>query len=253
MITAENVSVKYNGREAVAGASFTILDNRVTCIIGPNASGKTTLMRAISGRVRYEGKILIDGIEVSTLPIKRLARLVTFVEDLRQRFTGVKVWDILISARHALAQGFLDTEEDIEAVMKASNELRIQHLLNRDVWTLSSGELQRVLIATALVKESKYVLLDEPDAHLDVKYKSELSRLLATLASNHTVVISTHDLVFASNVCEDIIVMSAGRVAAKMGKKETREILLHQLEEVFGVKIGVSRYGEQEVLVPLYL
>lgn len=253
MIIGDNVTIKYNGREVVTDASFKILDNRVTCIIGPNASGKTTLMRAIAGRVRYEGSILLDGVEVSTIPVKRLASLVTLVEGLGQRFAGVKVWDVLISARHAFTRGFFDTDEDVEAVRNASGELGIQHLLDRDLWTLSSGELQRVLLATALVKESKYILLDEPDVHLDVRYKKELSRLLTTLKVKHTVVISTHDLVFASNVCEDIILLSMGRIVAKGSRRDMAGILLDNLENVFGVKIGVSRHGEVDVLVPLYL
>ncbi|MEZ0393826.1 MAG: ABC transporter ATP-binding protein [Desulfurococcaceae archaeon] len=246
--------VRYRGGvEALSGISIELPDRGVVCVVGPNASGKTTLLRALAGLIDYEGEILYDGNDARALGRRALSKLLALVraEELAGA-SGVTVLDLLLTSRYPVSRGFfLETEEDLEAARLAARSVGIAHLLRRRLGELSSGELQRVAIAAALARRPRYLLLDEPDAHLDAGAKSEASALLRRVGGESLVVAATHDTVFAFNTCDHFVVLRRGRMAF-WGTKEEAISRPEAFEEAFGISFAVLDVGPSSVLVPVY-
>lgn len=254
MITTRKLRVVYRppGIEAVKDVSIEIPEKTVTCIIGPNASGKTSILKAVASLVEYEGGVYIDGREARET-VKLLRKILSYAHGLNTAtdYLGARVLDVLLFSRYPISSGFADSRLDYEEVYRVSELLGIEHLLHRRLSELSSGELQRVVLAAALAKDPRIVLLDEPDNHLDPAHKVWLSELLKELSKSKTVVITTHDTVFASSTCDYVVVVSGGRVIYTGfidGLVENPE----HLEKAYGVNFSVLLTNSRKILVPVY-
>jgi len=254
MIVVEDLSVTFpGGFKALENVTVNIPSNKVTCVLGPNGAGKTTLLRAIAKMVSFKGTILIDGVEVAKTPLKTIARLVSYASQLYvHELLSLTVEEALLTARYPVSRGFLETREDYEVVERVSRELMISHLLKRKLSQLSSGELQRVVLALALVKEPRILLFDELDAHVDIGVKSTLAKLVRKWASERIVVFTTHDVLFGSSIGEYFIVIAKGRIlyAGDLGGLIK---MLDALKEVYGVEIDVVEVNDKKLLIPRYV
>jgi iron complex transport system ATP-binding protein len=255
VISARKLTVVYkrSGVVALRGVDLTIPSNTVTCILGPNASGKTTLLKAIAQVVDYTGVVEISGRDAKSM-LRELRRILSYASVLEEReLLGVTVLDVLVYSRYPVSKGFFTSREDVEKAREVAVKLGIEGLLGRRLGELSAGELQRVVLAAALAREPKVLLLDEPDSHLDVHAKtwlSEFLREISSSASSVTVVLSTHDPLFASATCEYFVVLSRGGVVFAGSKSELLENA-HILEEVYGVPFTSVSLGDYRVLIPL--
>jgi ABC-type cobalamin/Fe3+-siderophores transport systems, ATPase components len=254
MISVRSLRVVYKPRgiEALREITLELPVNNVTCIIGPNASGKTTLLKAIAGILNHEGAIYIDGREVRS-NIRYLRKILSYAGNMGSSvdYLGARVIDILLTSRYPVAKGFSDTKEDVEEVHRVSKILGIEHLLHRKISELSSGELQRVVIASALVKNPRVLLLDEPDTHLDVAGKSWLSKYLEVLSKTLTIVMSTHDVVFACHTCNYFVVLSSGRVLYSGWRAELVRNKEY-VEKAYGMPFINVEVNNKSILIPLY-
>ncbi|MEM4717657.1 MAG: ABC transporter ATP-binding protein [Desulfurococcaceae archaeon] len=254
MITTRNLLVKYkpSNIEALKDVNITIPSNVITCIIGPNASGKTTLLKAIANIVDYDGSVLIDGDDTRDL-LNTLRKTLSYtrVIDSGVDYLGARVIDVLLASRYPVSKGFCDTSEDIQEVKKAAEELGIEHLLNRRIGELSSGELQRVVITTALVRRPRIMLFDELDAHIDAVGKTFLSRYMRKLSKESTIIISTHDVVFGFYTCDYFIVMSSGHVIFQ-GWIDDLVNKPEPLEKAYGVPFRKINVDSRAIMIPLY-
>jgi len=237
---------------ALIDVSVEIESNTVTCIIGPNASGKTTLMKAIAGIIEYRGRILIDGKDARELG-RELHKMVAYASlvDTARGTMASRVIHFLLSSLYPVKRGFWDRSEDVELVVKAARRVGVEHLLDRRLDELSAGELQRVVLAGALVREPKVILLDEPDAHLDIAGKVWLSSYLKSLSKGHTIVVSTHDVLYALNTCTYYVLLNRGRVVF-VGAREDLVSSKKLLEEVYGVSFEVVDIGGEKLLIAKY-
>ncbi|MCY0868075.1 MAG: ABC transporter ATP-binding protein [Desulfurococcus sp.] len=249
MIEGSSVTVEYaRGLKGLEKASFRIMDRAVTCLIGPNASGKSTLLRAIARITSYKGTILLDGQEVSRTPLAVLSRILSYSSPtLVSTSLSLKVREVLEMALYPL--GAVDPGDAITGV---SVELGVAGLLDRYVDELSSGELQRVILAAAFIKNPRYLLLDEPDAHVDVGFKPVLSRIIRRRTSSSTSIIATHDPIFASHTCDYILLLRKGAIIFS-GRLEELLENPRLVEEAYGTAFTVaSMPGGRRVLVPCY-
>jgi iron complex transport system ATP-binding protein len=202
--------------------SVTIGAGTLTCLIGPNGSGKTSLLHAIAGIGSPEGAVRIDDVDPSRLGPPRRQRLLTYLPASRD----VK-WPL---AAHDLIR--LGGEEDIEPVLA---QLELEPLADRRVDQLSTGERARVLLARALAPRPKLLLLDEPVTNLDPLWQLKLMERLKALTrdSDRAVLMASHDLELAGRFADRLIVMDRGRAVADGGP----EILAGpQIRAVFGIE-----------------
>jgi iron complex transport system ATP-binding protein len=253
LIRIDNLRVIYRGGViGIDGLNTTIPAGKITCILGPNGSGKTTLLKAISKMVRFEGAIYIDGLEVRKTPLKVLARILSYTSTLSVvDILSLTVREALLTARYPLSKGFFESREDIKLLMEIASELKLVELLDRKLYELSGGELQRVILGTALMKKPKYMLFDEPDSHMDLGYKAQLIIWLKKWKERSTIVLSTHDIMFGYDIGDYFIVLSRGRpvfIGDRMSLYNSVEIL----EKVYGVVINRLEINGEKKLVPIY-
>jgi len=252
VISARNVTVTYRRNNIVAlrDVNIEVPSETVTCILGPNASGKTTLLKTIAQLLNYSGVVEINGRDAKSI-IRELRRILSYSSTIEEQdLLGVTVLDVLVYSRYPVSRGFFTSEDDIKRVYEIAEKLGLKGLLSRRLSELSAGELQRVVLAAALVKDPRILLLDEPDSHLDVYSKIWLSNFLREISSQVTIVLSTHDPIFASITCDYFIVLSRGEVVFTGSRGE----LLKNtgiLESVYNVSFTSISLGELHILLPL--
>jgi cobalt/nickel transport system ATP-binding protein len=207
------------GFEALRGASFSLREGEIVGVLGPSGCGKTTLLLVAAGLLEpLGGEVLLDGEPLrDQLPEARKRLGIVFQEPDDQLFNPT-VKDELAFALRQLGLSEATVDEKVKAVAAA---LGLTHLLNKPAFALSGGEKKRVAIASVLVYDPEVLLLDEPTAYLDSRWKKALESLLIELkASGAAVAVATHDVDFAARVTDRVYLMVDGRVAAEGPARE---------------------------------
>jgi iron complex transport system ATP-binding protein len=224
MLQARDVSFSYKRRGASAHqvldrVSIDVERGTIVGLLGPNGSGKTTLVRVIAGMLRpHTGSVLLDGEPVSGMARRDLARRLAVVPQETQTTFDFSVIDMVLMGRYPHLGPFeLEGLADLDIAREALRATGTAALEARPFATLSGGEKQRVVIASALAQASDILLLDEPTTALDLGYQFEIASLLRRLNGERgtTMVVSTHDLNLAAAVCERIVLLKDGRVIAQ--------------------------------------
>jgi len=199
-------------------------------ILGPNGSGKTTLLRLASGALApTRGRVRLEGADVTTLARSAVARRLAVVPQETELAFDYSVLEIVLMGRYPHLGAFeVEGPGDLSAANAALEATGTLALAEREFRTLSGGEKQRVVIASAIAQltvedgdgagaPAPLLLLDEPTASLDLRYQLEIAALLRRLhdARGITTILSTHDLHFARSVCTEIVLLARGRVLAR--------------------------------------
>ncbi|MFT3875034.1 MAG: ABC transporter ATP-binding protein [Propioniciclava sp.] len=242
-LVAEQISLTYPGRETPVLAQ---LDARVapgvfTVIVGPNACGKSTLLRAFGRVLRpTTGRVALDGTEIGGMNSKQFARAVALLPQSAVAPDGITVGDLVARGRFPHQGMFRQwSKQDEQAVIWAMERTRTIELADRRVAELSGGQRQRVWIAMALAQQTEILLLDEPTTYLDLAHQLEVLDLCRELVEEHgkTVVAVLHDLNQAFRYADRLIAMRAGQILAT-GVPET--IVTRDLvHDVFGIDCQV--------------
>lgn len=251
LLEVRNLQKYYDdGYHAVRGVSFSIPSGMLIGLIGPNGCGKSTMMKCIN-RMHdpSSGDILIDGESVLNKAPADIAKIVSTVPaELRNSF-GLTVYETVMLGRYPyLKNVWWETENDESVVEDALRKFGVLHLQDRQLNMLSSGEMQRVLIAKAYVQEPRLMLVDEPTSHLDMKYKLDVMEYLnAMVKKDMTVLVAEHDISLMARYCNLCIIMKKGEIVA-IGKP--KEIINPDLiREVYDVDASVGFDDEGELFV----
>ena len=220
MLRADDVSFSYRrGRETslvLDRVSIDVAQGAIVGLLGPNGSGKTTLLRIIAGMLPPQsGRVLLNGQPIGTLTRRQLAQRVAVVPQETHSTFDFTVLDIVLMGRYPHLGAFeLEGAEDLDIARQALKATGTSDLEARPFATLSGGEKQRVVIASALAQASDVLLLDEPTASLDLGYQFEIASLLRRLNAERstTMVVCTHDLNFAAALCGRVVLLREGRV-----------------------------------------
>jgi sodium transport system ATP-binding protein len=237
VIAIEGLSKRYGGVRAVNGVSFRADDGKVTGLLGPNGAGKTTTLRMLSSLVRPDaGRALVDGIDVATHPHQALARL-GVLPDGRGLYPRLSAREHLeyFGALHGLGQAAL--RERIHHLVEL---LDMASIIDRRVAGFSQGERTKVAIARALVHDPRNVVLDEATNGLDVMSTRAMRTVIRELAAQGSCILfSSHVMQEVSELCDHIVIFSAGRVVADGTPDALRaETGQPNLEEAFMKIIG---------------
>lgn len=218
MIAAGGLVVDLGGHRALSGVDLVARTGRVTGIVGPNGSGKSTLVRCLIGAHRpTAGSVRLDGIDLRSRPRRWIADRTAFVGQRVDPDPAMRVADeVALGAQRIRSVGRAGRGHGSAAidqrVAAALDVVDLLPLAQRRLAELSGGELQRVALARAIAHGADHAVLDEPTNHLDIRHRLEIGALLRRIAP--TVVVVLHDLELAAQVCDDILVLDAGRVAA---------------------------------------
>lgn len=216
-LAIEDLSVSYGRRRVLRDVTVPpLLPGTVTALLGPNASGKSTLLRSIAGLKKpIAGRILLHGQPIEAMRLAERTRFVRYVPQVFAAGARLTVFDaVLVAARTAGATGHgAAVAGRVEAILA---RIRIGHLAHRLICDLSGGQQQLVALAQGLVQPAPVLLLDEPTSALDLRHQLEALALLRTiaLADGHVAVVALHDLSLAARHADRVLLMDQGEVVA---------------------------------------
>jgi iron complex transport system ATP-binding protein len=249
MLLASELSYGYtSGRTrsfTLDRVSVTIERGSLTGLLGPNGCGKTTLLKLLSGVLPPEqGAVSLNGESLAGRPRRDIARRLAVVPQETHPAFDYTVMEMVLMGRHPHLGPFeLEGPSDLAIAHEAMKATSTDHLAARAYMTLSGGEKQRVIIASALTQSPDVLLLDEPTASLDLGYQLEVASLLRrlNLERSVTMVLATHDLNLAASLCDRLILMRDGRVVAQ---GSTRDVLTAAtIRSIYDVEADVSFHG----------
>jgi iron complex transport system ATP-binding protein len=241
-LAARGLTLAYEGRVVVDGLDLELPRGEVTAIVGPNACGKSTLLRGLSRLLApAAGAVLLDGADLHSLPTKQVATRLGLLPQTPTAPDGITVADLVSRGRYP-HQGWFRrwTAEDDAAVAEAMVATGVAELAERPVDELSGGQRQRVWIAMALAQRTGILLLDEPTTFLDISHQLDVLDLLLDLnaARGTTVVMVLHDLNLAARYAGHLVAMRDGAIVAAGAPADV--VTPELVREVFGVESVIA-------------
>lgn len=237
-LQAKNVTLGYDDLIVVSELDLDVPDGEITVIIGPNACGKSTLLRAMARLLRPSGgQVILDGQLIQKVGTKEVARRLGLLPQTPIAPEGITVVDLVARGRTPHQKLFQQwSERDEIAVRSALDATNTAELADRSIDELSGGQRQRVWIAMALAQETDLLLLDEPTTFLDIAHQVDVLDLIEDLNrdSGRTVVVVLHDLNLACRYADHVVAMRDGAIVAAGPPSEV--ITAKTVEAVFGMK-----------------
>ena len=247
-LSVEQVSYAYAPNPSQAplftleAMSFQAKPGELVAILGPNASGKSTLLKLISGALHpLSGRIFLNGFETHSLPVKTRAQRIALVQQESRLLFPSHAWEFVMQGRHPYGGGLrFESQEDVLIAKNALAQVGASELADRWMDKISGGEKQRIILARALAQQPLLLLLDEPTLHLDIGAQVDLLESLRRLAAQnrYTVVVVTHELNLAGEYADQVVLMHRGK-CLRVGPPATvlqREIL----EQIFQAPLSVE-------------
>jgi iron complex transport system ATP-binding protein len=217
-LSGSDLTLAYDSRVIASTLDVSIPDGSFTVIVGPNACGKSTLLRALAGLLEPKrGTVVLDGASISSYRAKEVARRLGLLPQTATAPEGISVADLVSRGRYPhqklLRQWTPEDENQVAAAMEATG---VTALADRAVDELSGGQRQRVWMAMALAQQTNILLLDEPTTFLDIAYQIDLLDMCADLnEQGRTLVAVLHDLNQACRYATHLIAMKAGKIVAE--------------------------------------
>jgi iron complex transport system ATP-binding protein len=220
-VNVEQASYAYSARRQVApiftleATTFQARERELVAILGPNASGKSTLLRLVAGSIApLSGRVELDGFDTSRLDARTRAQRIAIVQQESALVFPARAGDYVLQGRHPHGRSlWFEREEDFTIASNALAQVGAEHLRDRWMHELSGGEKQRVVLARALAQQPLVLLLDEPTLHLDIGAQVELLTSLRRLAqgNRYTVIVVTHELSLAAEFADQIVLLHRGK------------------------------------------
>jgi iron complex transport system ATP-binding protein len=252
-INVNKVSYSYDqGKQALQDISFKVKAGEIFALFGPNSSGKTTLLRCISGLLKPDaGSIKVDGRELLGMPSAELSRRVSVVHQIHQPTFPYNVETMVLMGRTPHL-GFLGSpgQEALAVARRAIADMGIEHLAHRHINRLSGGERQLVLIARSLAQETGVLLLDEPTTYLDFRNQNQVLQQVKSLVEKRdiAVVITLHDPNLVIQHAHRVLLMQEGRVVGEGAPRE--KLSSETLEKIYHLPVEEIHSGGHYFLVP---
>jgi iron complex transport system ATP-binding protein len=253
-LRGQGLTVDLGGRTVLTDVSVEIPERRLTAIIGPNASGKSTLLRTLARLVRSRsGVVLLDGADIHSLPTREVARRLGLLPQRPTAPEGMTVAELVHRARYPHRRWYeRSNHDDRRAVEHALISAGVEEFADQPIERLSGGQQQRAWIAMTLAQETDIVLFDEPTTYLDLAHQLEVMELLRSMSVNseRTVVAVLHDLQQAGRFADHILGMKHGRIVASGTPAEV--LTAEVIGEIFDIDCEVlTGKATAPIVVPL--
>ena len=254
IIEVKGLSFSYNGGEKVLdNVSFELHRGEILGVLGPNGAGKTTLLKILLGILRGKGTVRILGMNVSSIPPKRLAKIIGYVPQEHHIVFPYRVIDYVLMGRaphHGMFS--VPSRKDYDKAYRVLEDLGLGSLADKTITEISGGQLQLVLIARTLVQEARILLMDEPVSHLDISNAVKTMSLIRKLVEEERILgamVTLHDPLMASLYCDKILLLNKGRVETYGSPREA--LNPKRLSQVYGVDFDIIKYNNRYILVPI--
>lgn len=213
ILTVNALSAGYGKKEILHNVSFSMEPHSLTCLIGKNGCGKTTLMKSIVNQIEHKGDCFLNGENLKNLSVRALARRVSYIPQKTGIGISLPVIDIVLMGYNAVLKLLeYPSKDQIELAKKALAAVGLSEVENQDFQTLSEGQKQLVILARTMIENTKLLLLDEPDSALDFQNRYMVLKELKKMVRNKEKVglLCLHDPVLAMEFCDQLILMKDG-------------------------------------------
>lgn len=247
-IEVANLEFSYDSTPVLKDVSLKVKDGETLAIIGPNASGKTTLLKCINRILKpQKGTIMLSGEELENFGRRDLARQMGLVPQISDMSFPTTVFNTVLMGRRPHG-GWKPSDHDLEVTSKILDELGLKHIAMRDIRGTSGGERQKAIVARALAQNPEVLLLDEPTSSLDLRHQLEvLDVVKRQTRKGISVIMAMHDLNLAARYSNKFLMLDEGEIFAAGGK----EVLTPQnIESVYGVKVTVTEESGRPWIIP---
>ena len=245
-----DLTVSYNGTNAVVGFNDLLHSGEWLCLIGPNGAGKSSVLRAAAGLVSYTGSVAINQTEIPAASARWRAQHIAYVPQAPVIPTDMSVYEYVLLGRNPYINYFSsETSHDRDVIDRVLSRLDLVQFSERKLGTLSGGEVQRLVIARALAQEAPVLLLDEPTSALDIGHQQQALELVDSLRREQglTIISAMHDLTLAGLYADRLVLMHEGhRVAEGTAKQVLKS---ETLAEFYGVSARVHHEPDGTVVV----
>jgi iron complex transport system ATP-binding protein len=259
-LSVEQVSYAYSANPSQAplftleATSFQARPGEILAILGPNASGKSTLLKLVAGALQpLSGRVLLNGFVTHSLSPKIRAQRIAVVQQESRLLFPSRAWEFVLQGRHPYGRPMrFESEDDVIIARNALAQVGAEHLSDRWMDQISGGEKQRVILARALAQQPLLLLLDEPTLHLDIGAQVDLLDALRRLAAQnrYTVVVVTHELNLAAEYADQVVLLQRGK-SLRIGPPASvyqRELLEQVFQTPLSVELGSSGRPRVNVL-----
>ncbi len=250
-LQAMGIVFGYNSSRILDDVSLEIPPGKLVSVVGPNGSGKSTLIKCLDRVLSPQGgKVLIDRQDISKMTRKEVAKNLAYVPQSSLRVFPTTVYDTVLMGRRPHI-GWLASTDDDEKVWNVLQLLGIEHLAMEAFTELSGGQQQKVLIARALVQESKVMLLDEPTSNLDIWHQLDVMGIVRNLVQSRgiTAILAVHDLNLASRFSDRIIMMKQGKIVS--AGPPSAVLTPENIAKVYNVEAEVRNNCDTPYIMPL--
>lgn len=249
-IEAADLCFSYAEQKILHEVTFDVRSGQLVTILGPNGSGKTTLLKCINLLLQPEGSIQVDGTEISKISSSELAKKIGYVPQAHTPAFPYRVLDVVVSGRTPYLGLSAPQKEDYELGYQMVKQVGIDHLAEKPYIRLSGGELRLVLLARALVQQSRVLLLDEPTSNLDMKNRILVLKVLKEIVEQGVAVLMTeHDPNLASLFSDRVLLMNEGRII-RYGRAD--DVLSREnIMEVYGIDVEIFRNNGNRYIFPV--
>ena len=227
------------GSAVIKDIGFEINEGSSVAVLGPNGSGKSTLLKALCGMIPHKGTVRVLDKDTSAMNRRQMAKSIAYMTQLSEVFFSYSVYETVLMGRYVHSRSAFGgiTPEDRSIVEKALGSTGVEGLKERQLSSLSGGELQRVFLARTFAQGSPVLMLDEPNNHLDLKVQAELAGYLKEWCSqpDHTLIGVYHDIALALELADEFILMKDGHMLAKGSREDILKKDL--LEETYGFEV----------------
>jgi iron complex transport system ATP-binding protein len=239
LMNIEEISFNYGTTEILRNVKFDLNEPNLTCIIGPNGVGKTTLARCVNRLLRPKcGRVVLSGVDTKDMTLRELAIHMGYVPNASGDTFPMSVVDTVLMGRHPRG-GWTPSDKDLQIVEDTIKIMGLEEYAMRDFNELSAGQHQKVMIARGLAQEPDVLILDEPTSNLDVRHQIEVMELLRDLSREKKILVLMvcHDLNITARYADRIIMMSEGGVFSDGTAKEV--MTEENIMKVYGVRVKV--------------
>ncbi|HHO49215.1 MAG TPA: ABC transporter ATP-binding protein [Desulfobacteraceae bacterium] len=251
MLKVMNLYFNYNDTRVLEGIVANVEKGRVLSIVGPNGTGKTTLLKCIAGILKpAAGTVVIDGHDADGMARRELAKHLGYVpQSMPVRFPATVFETVLAGRRPYIA--WRPSRDDLERTAEIIEEMNLADLAMRDIDQLSGGQAQKVLLARALAQDTLYLLLDEPTSNLDLRHELEMLEVIITLAKRKDmgVLMAMHDLNLSARFSDTILMLYQGKIFCS--GKPSEAMTPENIREVYGVEAAVRQENGYLQIQPL--
>jgi iron complex transport system ATP-binding protein len=259
-LSVEQVSYAYSANPSQAplftleATSFQARSGEIVAMLGPNASGKSTLLKLIAGALEpLSGRVLLNGFVTHSLTPRIRAQRIAMVQQESRLLFPSRAWEFVLQGRHPYGRTLrFETDGDVSIARNALAQVGAEHLSDRWMDQISGGEKQRVILARALAQQPLLLLLDEPTLHLDIGAQVDLLHTLRRLAAEnrYTVIVVTHELNLAAEYAGQVLLLQRGK-CLRVGPPAAvyqRELLEQVFQTPLTVELGSSGRPRVNVL-----